>query len=333
MKRICIMFILASSIILFGCSGQTSTEIKESRDKILPLYEENQKEIQEKSSLEKLEDKYLDYELEEWKLENVESPSDVLWTGGKILVSDEKQDKLMEFDEQGNFIKVVGQTGSALGEFQKPTALAEYKGQYYVLDKGNNRVQIFDQELNAVREISLSTKNVTDPDYKMTSLAVNNSGVYVSGISLKESQIEKYVDDSVENIGDNFIGVVKESGDKVYAVNTLARTYDSSSKAYGAASGPNWLLSVDDTQLKKECELPNKLTITDFVIYDEKIVCVSLSAGAVLLMNSDGEYQYTIAYIDGIADEDSPKISVDAAGTYYIAMPKAGKIYRCSENN
>jgi sugar lactone lactonase YvrE len=57
--------------------------------------------------------------------------------------------RLVKFDKTGKFIKESGKRGTGPGEFDQPHALAfDSKGRLFVADRGNNRIQIFDQDLN-----------------------------------------------------------------------------------------------------------------------------------------------------------------------------------------
>jgi hypothetical protein len=57
--------------------------------------------------------------------------------------------RLSKFDRTGKFMKATGQRGSAPGEFIQPHALAfDSKGRLFVADRSNNRIQIYDQDLN-----------------------------------------------------------------------------------------------------------------------------------------------------------------------------------------
>ena len=57
------------------------------------------------------------------------------------------------FDKAGKFIKQFGKAGSGAGEFNVPHALAmDSRGRLFVADRGNNRIQIFDQEGQFVAE-------------------------------------------------------------------------------------------------------------------------------------------------------------------------------------
>jgi sugar lactone lactonase YvrE len=79
-------------------------------------------------------------------------PSDVaVAPNGDIFVGDGHDEKsnmrIVKFAKDGKFIKAWGKEGSAPGEFATPHGLAfDSKGRLFVADRGNNRIQIFDQE-------------------------------------------------------------------------------------------------------------------------------------------------------------------------------------------
>ena len=55
--------------------------------------------------------------------------------------------RVLKFDRRGTFIKAWGKLGKGPGEFDQPHALAmDSKGRLLVGDRGNNRIQIFDQD-------------------------------------------------------------------------------------------------------------------------------------------------------------------------------------------
>ena len=59
--------------------------------------------------------------------------------------------RIMKFTKDGKFIKEWGQIGSAPGEFRTPHSLAfDSRGRLFVADRGNHRIQIFDQEGNFI---------------------------------------------------------------------------------------------------------------------------------------------------------------------------------------
>jgi DNA-binding beta-propeller fold protein YncE len=55
--------------------------------------------------------------------------------------------RVLKFDKTGKLLKTWGKLGKGQGEFDQPHALAmDSKGRLFVGDRGNNRVQIFDQD-------------------------------------------------------------------------------------------------------------------------------------------------------------------------------------------
>jgi len=82
-------------------------------------------------------------------------PSAVLVApNGEIFVADghepgEIHARIVKFDRNGRLIKQWGGNGSGAGQFDMPHALAmDSRGRLFVADRGNNRIQIFDQEGN-----------------------------------------------------------------------------------------------------------------------------------------------------------------------------------------
>ncbi|TMH19989.1 MAG: hypothetical protein E6H70_02420 [Betaproteobacteria bacterium] len=79
-------------------------------------------------------------------------PSDVLTApNGDIFVADghggDSNARIVKFSKDGKFIKTWGRKGADRGEFDTPHALAmDSRGRLFVGDRGNSRIQIFDQE-------------------------------------------------------------------------------------------------------------------------------------------------------------------------------------------
>ena len=79
-------------------------------------------------------------------------PSDVaIAPNGDIFVADghggNTNARIVKFSKDGKFIKTWGKKGTAPGEFDTPHALAfDSRGRLFVGDRGNNRIQIVDQD-------------------------------------------------------------------------------------------------------------------------------------------------------------------------------------------
>ena len=79
-------------------------------------------------------------------------PSDVVVAAsGDVFVADGHDEdtnaRIVKFSKDGKFIKTWGKRGTAPGEFDTPHGLAfDSRGRLFVADRGNNRIQIFDQD-------------------------------------------------------------------------------------------------------------------------------------------------------------------------------------------
>ncbi len=86
------------------------------------------------------------------------APSDVaIAENGDIFIADghsqNTNNRVMKYSSDGTFIKSWGKTGYGPGEFKSLHALdIDKRGRLFVADRGNNRLQIFDQEGNFVAQ-------------------------------------------------------------------------------------------------------------------------------------------------------------------------------------
>jgi len=64
---------------------------------------------------------------------------------GSILVAEFGNNRIQHFDRNGRSLGVLGRVGRGKGELQYPWAVAAADDRIFVLDSGNNRVQVMDQ--------------------------------------------------------------------------------------------------------------------------------------------------------------------------------------------
>jgi hypothetical protein len=89
-------------------------------------------------------------------------PTDVTWdTQGNIFVADGyTNSRVAKFDKDGAFVKCVGAVGRGSQgngplQFSTPHTIAsDVKGNIYVGDRGNQRIQVLDPDLNLLRTIN-----------------------------------------------------------------------------------------------------------------------------------------------------------------------------------
>ncbi len=171
-------------------------------------------------------------------------PAGILCRQEDILIVDRASHSVTAADNSGKVLQKIGREGSGAGEFRNPTAISEYGGNVYVLDGGNRRVQIFDENMDYVDEVGLKDVNLSDPNYVPGMLAVNASGVYIAGLSSERFVADRYDQDGREEIGNNFLGTICSYQEQIYLINSVVRTYDKKSDGYLRRRGRNWLNSA-----------------------------------------------------------------------------------------
>ena len=142
-------------------------------------------------------------------------PNDVLVApNGEIFVSEGHgggNSRILKFTKDGKFIKSIGKKGSGPGEFDVPHALAmDSKGRLFVGDRGNNRIQILDQDGKFIEQwaqfsrpsgLAIRNEIVYAADSESGSVAANRKdwkrGIRVG--STKDGKVTGFIPDPVEN--------------------------------------------------------------------------------------------------------------------------------------
>ena len=74
-----------------------------------------------------------------------------------VYVADSKNNRIQQFDINGNFVKVIGKLGTKPGQFNLPTTIEQdSQGNFFVNERENARVQKFDANWNPI--LSWGTK-------------------------------------------------------------------------------------------------------------------------------------------------------------------------------
>jgi streptogramin lyase len=85
-------------------------------------------------------------------------PTDVTWDPqGDTFISDGYiNSRVAKYDKNGDWVKQWGTPGNQHGEFNTPHSIAsDAKGNVYVADRGNRRIQVFDPDGGFLREIKI----------------------------------------------------------------------------------------------------------------------------------------------------------------------------------
>jgi sugar lactone lactonase YvrE len=85
-------------------------------------------------------------------------PTDVTWNAqGDIFISDGYiNSRVAKFDRNGDWVRSWGEKGTKEGEFDTPHSIAaDARGNIYVADRGNRRIQVFNSDGAYQRSISV----------------------------------------------------------------------------------------------------------------------------------------------------------------------------------
>lgn len=185
-----ILFIILG-IILTSCQGDKTIE-KSKRfgdgtyyDPSLRIIEENQKDGNfysgERGEIDVVEkhSKYTKFDKNKTKLQSADA---VEYVEGKMYIADSVSHEIAVFDLEGNRLKTIGKEGSGVAEFSSPVDIFYHAGhaEYYVLDAGNHRVQVFNLDDEFVREISLEAMELNKTESFQSVSVDNDKNIYIA---------------------------------------------------------------------------------------------------------------------------------------------------------
>jgi len=97
--------------------------------------------------------------------------------------------KLQKFTSSGELIKCVGRRGSKEGEFVDPRGVTIHSNQVYVCDADNNRIQVFDLDLNFIGSIGSHGKGRGEFDWPYDVAFDTAGNMYVAEWENKRVQV------------------------------------------------------------------------------------------------------------------------------------------------
>ena len=109
-----------------------------------------------------------------------------------IIMIDEKDSCILVFDKEGNQLDSIGEVGNGELEFLEPSGVAQHNGDIYVLDAGNNRVQILDANLTYKESVNFP-KDLSDKAISLNSIAIDKDGnIYLASTEVRYCNILCY---------------------------------------------------------------------------------------------------------------------------------------------
>ena len=135
--------------------------------------------------------KFIDYFAQKTLTDKkISSPAALRIIDKKVYITDIQTNKAYVFDLDGKLLLEVGKPGTEQGEFNAPNAItADEEGKIYVVDTGNQRVQIFDSKGKFIKIVNGSNEG------KGESIFVNPRGIAIDqrGIMYVVSNLTHFV--------------------------------------------------------------------------------------------------------------------------------------------
>ena len=280
------------------------------------------------------------YECSVFNNTDIKSPTGILFNENKIFITDSAQNCVFIFDDMGNIKNKIGSTGHGKMQFLSPHQIVFFNEEYYVLDSGNSRIQIFNKEFEYLDTIELNKFYEIDvgetADFSYSDLCIDKNGnIYVSTLSISPKNTHIYKIDSnkiVHQIGNNLVGFLSVIDEEPYFVNhkkVFSGKLNGKNQNF-YISYENYLYKIDNTVLKELGQLPFKYDPVGFTSNDENIFMVSRSRNTLDKFSKDGEYISTLFNF-----EPNSKIRyllyIDELNCFIATSPENGKVYKIYE--
>ena len=341
MYKIIISCVVCVCFLLTGCGAESKLKgeytklVEDTQDDLIPVL--NLNDLIDKPSYEEclISDEIVNYSKNKWNTEQMgfNNPSGILCREEDVIIADKGNDCLFVYDYEGNLINQIGDIGSGPLEFLAPTGLTSYMDKIYVIDSGNNRIQILTQNFEYIDEVQVLNENDTTITYE--NIAVGKKGeIYLCGDSLMSRSIDKYENNKLVRIEENFYGSIFGENGQTYAINRGNVCVNPDELEMTVASGKNYLFKIVEDELKVVSELPEGLGINSFVIKNDKLFCSSNTLAKIFAFTMNGEYEETIADFKDLQHNMDLRnyMAINSNGDLLFSNPETGEIFNIVRN-
>lgn len=221
-----------------------------------------------------------------------------------VIICDIGNHCLREFDFNGNELRTIGQLGNGSGEFIRPTGLSYSNEAFYVVDSGNNRIQVLDRNLEYQREYVLDKLNGnTDTYYTDIAICKNDTGIVLTNSIVQEDATAHFVDSNGSVKKTSFVinGYASCEDDRMYCLNTFELF--KSGTSYVADIKKSKLCEYVNDEVRDIFEFPSIYGPTDFIIDGDDIYVLSCVWAQLDHFKTDGSYIETIWEFEQLSPE------------------------------
>jgi sugar lactone lactonase YvrE len=91
--------------------------------------------------------------------------------GNAFIADGYGNSRVVKVDKNGRWVKTWGERGSGPGQLNTPHSIAaDAKGNIYVADRGNRRIQVFDSEGTLLRQFTIDVPFAGEPNIMLGSM-------------------------------------------------------------------------------------------------------------------------------------------------------------------
>ena len=193
---------------------------------------------------------------------------------------------------------------NALDDFNY-TDISICNNRLYVIDSGNSRVQILDENFHTIRSIELDQLSDSQNNYYMDISISDDETLFLTNNCANEE--ESYVsligsNEKKQRSSESLYGFITCTDKTVYGVNTFVHWKDSHS--FHASGGESYLYEITaHGKLKKVFAFPYKYCPTDFCIDGEDIYVLTCAWARLDHYKLDGTYVETLIEFEELSPE------------------------------
>ena len=236
------------------------------------------------------------------------SPAGVLVEDSSIYITDSSKNCVYVFDLAGSLLKTIGTTGNGNMQFLQPHQIRCYDNLFYILDSGNNRIQVYSKEFEYEKTIKLIEFIEWDfgeeNDFAYCDMAFDKEGnIFVSALAMQSHNTRVLRIDKqgiVTQLGDELVGYLASINGEIYFANhktAITGLQNGKANTY-YLSHENYLYKLIDGKLDVLSELPFKYDTVNFTYDNNYLYLSSYSLGTLDKFSVLGQYIGTIYVFD-----------------------------------
>ncbi len=231
-----------------------------------------------------------------------------------ILAVDMLGNKILRFGYDGTLLETIGVTGNGEGEFLNPLALAEHDGKLYLLDAGNFRIVVLNQEFLMEKEISLQELGIHDFSSGDSSLAVlNENAIFITSSYENKAFLLKNQNELL-TLEENFYGVCTVGGGKAYVAQSVLVNGSI------AETGKVFYAEYNEKEGLIKNQLPYFNSPRDLIVFGEDMYVLNGYYGAIERCALNGDYKKTIYKFAKTLDDRTylTHFAIDSERNFYV---------------